>query len=147
MSIGPYLGEFNRAYLGSRDLARREGQADLQEAMTMEELRQRGELGQDIGALTGAFQARQAALANQPPPAPGAPPATPQPGEAALGELGINTQGMQMPQPGPAGAPAGEAPRRRSLLESIDPATAGRLLRSGAGRSALKDLETAEKEQ
>ena len=49
--------------------------------------------------------------------------------------------------PGPAGAPAGEAPRRKNILEEIDPAAAGRLLRTGAGRSALKDLETAEKEQ
>ena len=153
MSIGPYLSEFNRAYLGSRDLARREGQADLQEAMTMEELRQRGELGQDIGALTGAFQARRAALANQPPPAPGAPPETPMPEQLAGPPPEGPAPGLAAPPAmaptagGPAGAPAGEAARRRSLLESIDPATAGRLLRSGAGRSALKDLETAEKEQ
>lgn len=159
MGIGPYALAFNDSFLKSQDNARRQGQADLQEAMTMEELRQRGELGADIGGLTGAFQARRAALA-QPPPAPGAPPAPagpeqlagPPPSAAALvaeppGTPGMAPPGMVPSGPGPAGAPADEAPRRKSLLESIDPAMAGRLLRTGAGRSALKDLETAEKEQ
>jgi hypothetical protein len=159
MGIGPYALAFNQSFLRSQDNSRRQGQADLQEAMTMEDLRQRGELGADLGGLTGAFQARRAALANQPPPAPGAPPAgMPPPPVSPDAMMGGTVPGVTPPTappapglvasgPGPAGAPADEGPRRKSLLESIDPAMAGRLLRTGAGRSALKDLETAEKEQ
>ena len=156
MGIGGYLGAFNESFVRGQENARRQGQADLQQALTMEEMRQQGQQTQDLGGLTGAFQARRAALATQPSsPPPGAPPppagpaqlAGPLPEDEPPGTPGMAPPGMAPSGPGPAGAPAGEGPRRKSLLESIDPAMAGRLLRTGAGRSALKDLETAEKEQ
>ena len=154
MGIGPYAIAFNDAFLKSQDNARRQGQANLQEALTLDQIRQQGQEAQDLGGLTAAFQARRAALANQPPPAPGAPPAPPMtevPEQLSGPPPEVPAPGLAPTAaptaPGPAGAPAGEAPRRKSLLEEIDPAQAGRLLRTGAGRSALKDLETAEKEQ
>jgi hypothetical protein len=153
MGIGPYALAFNDSFLKSQDNARRQGQADLQEAMTLEAIRQQGQEAQDLGGLTAAFQARRAAMANQPPAAPGMPGPAPEGGagpEQLAGpppEPMAAAPGLAPTPPAPAGAPAGEGPRRKSLLEEIDPAQAGRLLRTGAGRSALKDLETAEKEQ
>jgi hypothetical protein len=158
MGIGPYALAFNDAFLKSQDNVRRQGQADLQEAMTMEELRQRNELGRDLSGLTGAYQAR--ALANRQPGVPpmpppqggpeqlaGPPPEAPMPNAAAPVTEPPGTPGLTPTSGTPTGAPAGEGPRRQSLLESLDPAMAGRLLRTQQGRSAIKDLETAEKEQ
>ncbi len=158
MGIGGYLGAFNESFVRGQENARRQGQADLREGLALDAVRQQGQEQQDLGGLTGAFQARRAALANQPPPAPGAPPAgMPPPMVSPDAMMGGTVPGVTPPASpapgmvpsgtGPAGAPADEGPRRKSLLESIDPAMAGRLLRTGAGRSALKDLETAEKEQ
>ena len=157
MGIGPYALAFNDSFLKSQDNARRQGQANLQEALTLDAIRQQGQEQQDIGGLAAAFQARRATLANQPPPPP-APPGMPEPGPAPDSAALIGPPPGAPPEGGPApglaptpqapaGAPAGEGPRRKSLLEDIDPAQAGRLLRTGAGRSALKDLETAEQEQ
>ncbi len=148
MSIGPYLGSFNEAYLRSAELGRRQQRDDLQEAMTLESIRQQAQEQADMGILASAFQARQRALQAQPPPPPppppSAPPAAPMPEQ--LAGPPPDTAPMPPTPVSPAMAQPGEPERRQGLLESLDPRMAGRLLSSGRGRSAIKDLETAEKE-
>jgi len=156
--IGPYFSTFNEAYLNSRELGRREGESALREALTLEDMRRQAQEGQDMGMLASAYQARRRALEAGPPPSPtpaaGMPIPTPTLAPDQVNGLegaGAPLSPVQPPVPmGPSampGAPAGEAPRRESLLSALAPDVAGRLLRSGAGRSAIKDLEAAQIEQ
>jgi tetratricopeptide (TPR) repeat protein len=160
--MGGYFGAFNDSYLRSRDLSRREGQADLEEALTLDRVRQQAQEQQDLAGLVGAYQDRRRVLTaggGQPGPAGAALPAPttslpPLSRDQAFGleEAGVPlsaapTTSIAPTSAAPAGAPAGEGPRRKALLETLQPDVAGRLLRSGAGRTAIKDLVDAEREQ
>ncbi len=151
MSIGtgPYLGAFNEAYLRSGELARRQQRTDLEEAMTLEGLRQQAQESADMGILANAYQARRRALAAAP-GAPGMPPTVaPPPGPEQLAgppPVSALAQAPPVAPSPPVGAPAGEGLRRQGLLEALSPDVAGRILRSRSGRGAIKDLEDAEKE-
>jgi len=158
MSIGPYFSEFNRAYLNSRELGRREGESALREGLVLEDLRRQQQESQDMGMLAGAFQARRRALQAGPPPGLGGappmplPPTMPSPMLAPDQTAGLENAGVPMPAPAPSAItpgpppPAAAPPTRENLLASMSPDVAGRLLRSPQGRSAIKDLEQAEKE-
>lgn len=164
LGAGPYFGAFSDAYLRSRELGRRESRQGLDEAMALEQIRRQAQEQTDMGLLASAFQARRRAMAGGPPlpagqslPMPIPEPMAQPPVAAGLGIAPgpagtAGSAGAAMPPsatiaPGATpGAPAGEALRRESLLTSMAPDVAGRLLRSPGGRSAIKDLEAAEQE-